>query len=186
MDEENHEIVDLTGRLESMEQMPMKVRNDCKSDGNDNDGMEENGTEIEKKAVSGDDIPDSNGRNYDVPDAINSEIEADAEQELLKETKMVEEENGQQEQNSQQQSHQEALSNHEPKGHDVCNHHHDAGAAEGLINNSHKEFLQVPTRMSTKKKRKGCSHHSRIHNIQMPVNPVQTSVIVTETTSTGS
>ena len=151
------EIVDLTRRdskEEFKEEIPMEVQNDCKSDGNGNDGVEENGTGIERKAGSSADIQDSNGRNYDLPDAINSEIQADAEQELLKETKIVEKEGQGQEQNSQQQSHQEAISNHEPKGHDVCNHHHDAGAAESLINNSHKEFLQVPTRMSTKKKRK--------------------------------
>ena len=112
------------------------------------------GQGLREKRASSADIQDSNGRNYDLPDAINSEIQADAEQELLKETKIVEKEGQGQEQNSQQQSHQEAISNHEPKGHDVCNHHHDAGAAESLINNSHKEFLQVPTRMSTKKKRK--------------------------------
>ena len=46
------EIVDLTRRdseEESKEQMPMEVKNDCKSDGNENDRVEENWTEIERE-----------------------------------------------------------------------------------------------------------------------------------------
>ena len=47
------EIVDLTRRdskEEFKEEIPMEVQNDCKSDGNGNDGVEENGTGIERKA----------------------------------------------------------------------------------------------------------------------------------------
>ena len=156
MDDETNEIVDLTRKdseEESKEQGPMEeVQNTCQDNRNGNYKVEENGTEIQREVETGADIPESNGQNDDIPDAINSEIQADAEQELLKETKMVEEEEKGQEQNSRQ----EVMSNHEPKDNDVRNHHHhsDAGAADSLINNSHKEFLQVPTRMSTKKKRK--------------------------------
>ena len=156
MDDANNEIVDLTredSEKESKEQMSMELQNACQDNGNENYKVEENETGIHPEAETGVNIPNSNGQNYDIPDTINSEIQADAEQELLKETKMAAEE---EEKCQEQNPLQEAMSNHEPKGPDVCNHlhHGDAGAADSLINNSHKEFLQVPTRMSTKKKRK--------------------------------
>ena len=156
MDDENNEIVDLTrrngGEEESREQMAMEVQENSEYDGDENDKLEENETGIQRQEENGANISDSNGQNYDIPDAINSEIPADAEQSLLKETNMAEDKRDQ-----EQNARQDVMSNHDPKSHDACNHNHPgnaAGAAENLINNSHKEFLQVPTRMSTKKKRK--------------------------------
>ena len=144
MDEEINEVVDLTqegNENQSKEDLPLNTKEE-------NEEFAENMDNIsEEKSRTHEDMKNNTNERTQKDDVVNSEIQAEASDELLKENRKSEVENVREES-------VDVVTNHEPNRHGVCNHHEDAGAVENLINNSHKEFLQVPTRMSTKKKRK--------------------------------
>lgn len=143
MDEEINEVINLTKpgkEIESIEHPTDNTKENVVNGNKREETKEQTRESMESNA-------DEGIHTEDVAETANSEIQAEESDELLKETRKSEEE-------SILEQNVDVVANHEQNRHDVRNHHEDAGAAERLINNSHKEFLQVPTRRSTKKKRK--------------------------------